>query len=294
MDIGIALPFMCRDYTRESTITWARLADEGPFSTISSGERISYHNQDMWVTLAAAAAVTERVRILANVSVLPAHPVPLVAKQAATLDVLSEGRFILGVGVGGREHDYRCLDASFGRRHQRLDDQVAELRRLWRGEPPFEGADPVGPAPVQDGGPPVVAAAIGPKSLARAARWADGITGFSVPGAPAELAYSADAARAAWQAAGHAEPPMLSSGCFYTLGIPGAESELKQFTREYLAIFGTQIAENVPKTLTNFDADALNRTLDGAEEAGLDEFILVPGASDVAVIEATIELIQRR
>ncbi|WP_131832007.1 LLM class flavin-dependent oxidoreductase, partial [Mycobacteroides abscessus] len=133
MDIGIALPFMCRDYTRESTITWARLADEGPFSTISSGERISYHNQDMWVTLAAAAAVTERVRILANVSVLPAHPVPLVAKQAATLDVLSEGRFILGVGVGGREHDYRCLDASFGRRHQRLDDQVAELRRLWRG-----------------------------------------------------------------------------------------------------------------------------------------------------------------
>ncbi|EIC69876.1 hypothetical protein S7W_08413 [Mycobacteroides abscessus M94] len=132
MDIGIALPFMCRDYTRESTITWARLADEGPFSTISSGERISYHNQDMWVTLAAAAAVTERVRILANVSVLPAHPVPLVAKQAATLDVLSEGRFILGVGVGGREHDYRCLDASFGRRHQRLDDQVAELRRLWR------------------------------------------------------------------------------------------------------------------------------------------------------------------
>lgn len=294
MDIGIALPFMCREYTRESTITWARLADEGPFSTISSGERISYHNQDMWVTLAGAAAVTERIRILANVSVLPAHPVPLVAKQAATLDVLSAGRFTLGVGVGGREHDYRSLDASFDRRHQRLDDQVAELRRLWRGEPPFDGADPVGPAPVQPGGPPIVAAAIGPKSLARAAQWADGITGFSVSGSPAELAYSAGAARAAWQEAGRAEPPLLSSGCFYTLGIPDAESELKQFTSDYLAIFGPQIAENVPKTLTNFDADALNRTLDGAHEAGLDEFILVPGASDIAVIEATIELIEKR
>ncbi|PKQ57289.1 hypothetical protein B5566_14610, partial [Mycobacterium sp. MHSD3] len=175
-----------------------------------------------------------------------------------------------------------------------LDDQVAELRRLWRGEPPFEGADPVGPAPVQPGGPPIVAAAIGPKSLARAAQWADGITGFSVSGAPAELAYSAGAARAAWQEAGHAEPPLLSSGCFYALGIPDAESELKQFTGDYLAIFGSQIAENVPKTLTNFDADALNRTLDGAQEAGLDEFILVPAASDIAVIEATIELIEKR
>ena len=133
---------------------------------MSTGERISFDNPD-WVAALAAAAVTERVRIMANVVVLPLHPAAMVAEQAATLDVASNGRFTLGVGVGGRGHDYRSVDAPFERRHARMDEQVAEMRRLWAGEPPFEGADPVGPTPVQPGGPPILAGALGPKSMAR-------------------------------------------------------------------------------------------------------------------------------
>ncbi len=101
----------------------------------------------------------------------------------ASVDVLSEGRLTVGVGVGGREHDYRAIGGSFDRRWQRMDEQVARMRRVWAGEPPFEGADPVGPAPVQDGGPPVVAGVMGPKAIARAARWADGVDGaFTMDG----------------------------------------------------------------------------------------------------------------
>ncbi|MFI5717844.1 LLM class flavin-dependent oxidoreductase [Nocardia sp. NPDC051750] len=293
MDIGIALPTMCRDYNRAATVEWSRLADQGPVSSISCGERMTYHNQEMWTTLAAAAAVTERVRIIANVSVVPAHPVALVAKQAATIDVLSEGRFTLGVGVGGRGGDYRSLGARADHRHERLDRAVAELRSLWAGESPSDGGDPVGPPCVQPGGPPLLAGALGPKSLARAARWADGVVAFSVGGVPDEIAWSAGAARRAWTDAGRGSPRLVS-GCFYVLGIPDPQTVLHSFTAEYLDFLGSNNAAAAAGAMKTCDADALHRTLDAAEAAGLDEFILVPGSADRAVLDATLELIAAR
>jgi alkanesulfonate monooxygenase SsuD/methylene tetrahydromethanopterin reductase-like flavin-dependent oxidoreductase (luciferase family) len=294
MEIGISLPTMCRGYTRASTVEWCRLAEEGPFSSVSCGERITFHNPEMWVTMAAAAAVTERLRIFVNLSVLPAHPPALVAKQVATLDVLSEGRVTLGVGVGGREHDYRSLEAPFERRHGRLDDDVAVMRSLWRGEPAFDGADPLGPPCVQAGGPPILAGAMGPKALARAAQWADGIVGFSVAGVPDEMSGAASSARAAWQQAGRDEPPRLVSGSFYVLGVSEPADTLRHFTADYLAIFGRDFADAFSSSMTTFDADGINRALDGGEAAGLDEFILVPGSPDLTVLEATIELVAKR
>lgn len=293
MDIGIALPTMCRGYTRASTIDWCRLADQGAFSSISCGERVTFHNPDMWTTMAAAAALTEKLRIFVNLSVLPAHPAALVAKQTATLDVLSGGRVTLGVGVGGREHDYRAMDSGFERRHARLDAGVAALRELWSGAPPFEGADPIGPPCVQTGGPPILAGALGPKSLARAAAWADGVIGFSVGGLPAEIAWAADAARSTWDRAGRSTPRLVS-GCFYALGVPEPATVLRAFTAEYLAIFGRENVAAFASSMTTFDADAVNRAIDGAEAAGLDEFILVPAAPELSVLEATIELVERR
>ena len=105
MDIGIALPTMAPGYGPTTTVDWARGIDAGPFSSVSTGERISFDNQDWTVALAAAAAVTERVRVIANVVVLPLHPAAEVAKQAVALDQVSNGRFTLGVGVGGRDFE---------------------------------------------------------------------------------------------------------------------------------------------------------------------------------------------
>lgn len=295
MDIGIALPTMCRGYTRAATVDWSKLADEGPFASISCGERMTFHNPEMWTTMAAAAAVTERARILLNVAVLPAHPPALVAKQVATLDVLSEGRVTLGVGVGAREHDYRSLNAGFDRRHAKLDDGVAELRSLWAGKPPFADADPIGPPCVQPGGPPVLAGALGPKSLARAAKWADGVISFTVGGAGSDMVNAAEAAHRAWHEAGR-DKPRLVSGSFYTLGAgvdDDPASTLREFAAEYLGIFGPG-AQAFAATLQNFEPDAVRRMLDDAEAAGMDEFILVPGSTDIAVLEATIDVLRGR
>jgi alkanesulfonate monooxygenase SsuD/methylene tetrahydromethanopterin reductase-like flavin-dependent oxidoreductase (luciferase family) len=234
--------------------------------------------------------------VIANVVVLPLHPAALVAKQVATLDVLSNGRFTLGVGVGGREHDYRSLDVSFARRHAHLDFQVVELRRLWAGEPPFEGADPIGPTPVQVGGPPLLAGALGPKSMARAARWADGVTGFSVAGVADEMAGTFRLAEQAWTDAGRTEAPRKVNGCFYLLGEDdeAARTELQAFTARYLGIFGREFAELMAAEVKVFSVAALHQLLDEAEAAGCDELILVPGTVDLDCLERTIAALAER
>lgn len=296
MEIGVALPTMASGYTRATTVDWCRGIDAGPYSSVSCGERITFRNQEVLVTNAAAAALTERARVFVNIAVLPMHPVAVVAKQLATLDVLADGRLDVGVGVGGREHDFRAAEAPFARRHSRLDEQVAELRRLWAGKPPFEGADPVGPPPVQPGGPRILAAAMGPKSMARAAQWADGLSGFSVCGVPEEMAAATELARRCWEEAGRTEPPRIVSGCFYVLDgdDAAAAATLRRFTAEYLAIFGEGIAAAMADATRVSSVEALHRVLDGAEAAGVDELILVPGTVDVGCLERTTAALERR
>src|SRR5688572_23094849 len=174
MDLAMTLPTMLPQ-GRSEILAWCRGVDEGPWSSLAVPERITYTSHALTVQLSAAAALTERVRLWSTLYVLPARNAGLVAKEIASIDRLCDGRLTVGVGVGGREHDYRAIGGDFSRRWQRMDDQVAEMRRIWAQEPPFEGADPIGPPPVQAGGPPFVAGVIGPKALARAAKWAIGV-----------------------------------------------------------------------------------------------------------------------
>ena len=287
MEIGIALPTMATGFTRSTFVEWCRGIDEGPYSSISAGERITFHNPELLVTNTAAAALTERVQVITNITVLPLHRPALLAKQLATLDVLAAGRLVVGVGVGGREQDYQALDVPFEGRHQRLDAGVAELKRLWAGEPVDKGGQPVGPAPHTPGGPPLWAAAMGPKSMARAAKWADGVTGFSIGADPGEIARGNQAALDAWEAEGRSERPRLVSGSFYLLGGPDADAELKQFARAYLAVFGDRAADALSQLVGLSSPARLLDSLAAAEAAGCDEFILVPGTVDPTCLEMT-------
>lgn len=85
-----------------------------------------------FVLFAHQAAVTTDLRFVTGVLVLPQRETPLVAKQAATLDVLSGGRFVLGAGVGWNEREYRNLDKEFRNRGARIEEQVSVLRELWQ------------------------------------------------------------------------------------------------------------------------------------------------------------------
>ena len=291
MEIGVALPTMAAGYTRATTLDWSAGIDAGPYSSISCGERITFRNVEMMVTLSAAAALTERVKVFVNLVVAPFHPPAVAAKELATLDLLCDGRLVVGVGVGGREHDYRAADSPFAGRHARLDEAVAEMRSVWAGEPPFDGADPVGPVPPQGDSIEILAGAMGPKGLGRAAKWADGISGFALTADAHEIREAAEATRGQWKRAGRTEAPRFVTGCFYALGVDDPQTTLQQFTYEYLEIFGSTIARSLADQAPVWNPERLVQVLDDAAAAGADEFILVPGTVDPACLAATTEVV---
>lgn len=294
MDIGISLPTMAPGYGTSTTVEWSRAIDAGPYSSVSAGERITFSNPELFTTMAAAAAVTERVDVFLNLVVAPLHATPVIAKQVGTIDQLAGGRTVVGLGVGGRGHDYRAADAPYQRRHARLDEQVSELRRLWAGEAPFDGADPVGPLPLREGGPPLLAGALGPKAMARAARWADGVTGFSVSGRGAEMRATFDLAEKAWAEAGRSTPPRKVSGAFYVVGVEEPQQTLHAFTHRYLRIFGEDFATAMADDCWVSSPEDLRRLLDDAEAAGCDEVVLVPATVDLQCLHATTEVVADR
>lgn len=293
MEIGIALPQMAVGYGPGTTVAWARAVDEGPFSSVSAGERVTFSNPEMVASLAAAAAVTTRVRIFANLWVLPAHPAAMVAQQVTTLDQLSGGRLTVAVGVGAREDDYRALDREFTDRHARLDRDVAELRRLLAGEPAFPGAEPVGPPPTRPGGPELLSGAMGPKAMRRAAAWADGISAFSLSGRAEEIASTNARADRCWSDAGRPAPRKVS-GTFFALGVVDPAATLHRFAARYLGFLGSDLSEALAADVRTATPDALREVLDGAEEAGCDEFVLVPGTVDLRALDAVCEVVAGR
>jgi alkanesulfonate monooxygenase SsuD/methylene tetrahydromethanopterin reductase-like flavin-dependent oxidoreductase (luciferase family) len=282
----MTLPTML-PHGRDEAVAWCRAVDEGPWSSLAVPERITFTSHDCVVQLGAAAALTERVRLWSTIVILPAHDAVAVAKQMASVDVLSNGRLTVGVGVGGREHDYRAVSASMSRRWQRMDEQVATMRRIWQGTPPFDGADPVGPPPVQPGGPPVVAGVMGPKAIARAAQWADGVDGaFTLDGDHAAMASAFSAVRDAWRDAGRAEPPHLSSSIWYALG-PDADDRLRAYAYDYMKVFGDDIAKWSADNVACTTPESLRAAIDNAREAGADEYFLVPTTADPAELDRT-------
>lgn len=136
-------------------------------------------------TLFYLAAVTSTVRLAAGVLVLPQRNPVLLAKQLASLDVLSEGRLIVGVGVGHVEAELAAFGVPMSERGRRADEGLARIRQLWAGPrtsgPSAKGEVVQFPPPVQDPHPPIVVGGHSPVALSRAARAGNGWFGWLTP-----------------------------------------------------------------------------------------------------------------
>lgn len=289
MNIGLNLPVMAPGLDRRLLYDWCRGIEEGPFSCLAVGERINFPNPEMTVTLSAAAAWTTRVPLFYNVMVLPMHPEARAAKQIATLDVLSNGRVVLGVGVGAREDDYAAVGAPWQGRLGRLEHQVAEMRRLWAGGLASGASDPIDPKPLQPGGPTVLMGALFPRAITRAAHFADGILGFSFTLAREELDYAFEGARKAWHAAGRTAPPRLVTGCWFALGADG-RAQMDAYLGRYLSFLGPSAAGLIPLVPT-VDAGGLRDAVARARDAGADEIVLAPTTLDPEEIKRVEDLL---
>lgn len=172
MKVGISIP---TDLTSpDDLFAWVKRVDEGPYSTLSVLDRVVYSNYDPLVSLAVAAALTSRVRLMTEILLAPLRNATLLAKEAASIDALSKGRLTLGLGLGIREDDFLATDAPYKGRGKRFEQQITQMKQIWSGQKLSEAIDPIGPRPVQSAGPELILGGVTPKALGRVARSADG------------------------------------------------------------------------------------------------------------------------
>src|ERR1700754_1100420 len=135
MDVAIGLPTTIPGVGRRAVLDWARQSEQAGFSSLGTIDRIVYGHWEALIALAAAGAVTERIRLSTMILIAPLRSnTALLAKQAATIDTLSEGRLTLGLAVGGRVDDFTASDVDFHTRGRQFEGQLEELRRIWDGE----------------------------------------------------------------------------------------------------------------------------------------------------------------
>jgi alkanesulfonate monooxygenase SsuD/methylene tetrahydromethanopterin reductase-like flavin-dependent oxidoreductase (luciferase family) len=277
MDIGIGLPATIPDVDGEQHAEWARRADQRGFSTLGVIDRIVYPNWEPLMAFAQAAGVTERIGLTTSIVLGPMRNTAILAKQAATLDVISGGRFTLGIAPGGRPDDYEAAGVDFHTRGKRFEQQLADLRRIWAG-------DEIGPKPVQEGGPPILVGGSVEATYQRAARYG---AGWLVGGAPPDqVAAGIEAVRQAWEAAGREGEPRIVGLMYFALG-PNAEESANRYLRDYYAWLG-EVADMIATGAAK-DPDTVKQYHAAYEAVGLDEIICFPCDPDVDQVERLAE-----
>jgi probable F420-dependent oxidoreductase len=208
--IGVSLPNVGLDHGKEMVLPVAEAAERLGFDSVwaahhvtlpyertsrypyqRSGTEVAMSPGMQWLdpmtTLSMCAAVTDRVRLGTSVLVLPYRNPLNLAAEAAALDVLTEGRFILGVGCGWMEEEFRALGIDPAERGPRTDEHIEVLRTLWTQDPAsfqgrFSNFDGIVLATTTrtGGGPPIWVGGNTDAGLRRALRLGDGWHGFEV------------------------------------------------------------------------------------------------------------------
>lgn len=281
MDVGIGLPSTIPGVDRETLLTWARKAEERGFSTLGTIDRVVYGNYESLIALAAAAAVTERIRLTSDILLGPLRGNGAVlAKQAATIDSLSNGRLTLGIAVGLREDDYASTATPFDERGRLFDEQLAEMKRIWAGEDRGM-AGPIGPPPAREGGPELVIGGNVSAVFRRVAEYGDGWTMGG--GTPDQFKDMAEKVKQAWSEAGRDGTPRLIALCYFGLG-DRAEEGAKEDLGHYYAWLGDEIAGQIVASAAT-DEDTIRGYRDAFADAGADELICFPTSTDVAQVD---------
>lgn len=279
MQIGVGLPSAITGVSGAVVLEWARVADAGSFGSIGVLDRLRYDSLDPLATLAAVAAVTSRVRLATTVVIGPLRNTALLAKEAASVDRISNGRLTLGLALGARRDDYDTAGVGFSNRGQRLSEQLIALRDIWEDES-------IGPRPVQPRGPEVIVGGTDDSAFARAARHADGYMHGGGP--PRAFAGAATRARAAWVDAGRPGEPQLWGMAYFALGEREAAAG-RDYLLDYYAFTGP-FAERIADALLTTPQSIVQLTR-GYSEAGCHHLVLFPTSTGIEQLHRLSDVI---
>jgi alkanesulfonate monooxygenase SsuD/methylene tetrahydromethanopterin reductase-like flavin-dependent oxidoreductase (luciferase family) len=290
----MTMPVMEPDLDAATLKAWARTIDEGPFSSLCWGERIAFDNPESLTLLGALAAWTDRVRLVTTVIVPQLHDPVMLAKALATGDMLCGGRLTVGIGVGGRHEDYHAVGADPATQTMRgMAERVAVMKRVWAAEKITESVLPVGPPPVQSGGPELLIGTIGPKTVRSAAAWADGIAGTTLDLDVDKQNELFDVARTAWAEAGKPKPHLATS-FWFALGHPdAARSQVHRHLRRYMNWIPAEYVDAMaPTTGWSGSQDEIVAVLRKFAAVGTDEVQLIPTSSDLDQVRRVAEVVE--
>jgi alkanesulfonate monooxygenase SsuD/methylene tetrahydromethanopterin reductase-like flavin-dependent oxidoreductase (luciferase family) len=276
MRIGVGLPTTTPGADGALLVEWARRAEAGPFSSLGVLDRLLYESFDPFGTLAAAAAVTERIRLATMIAIGPLRPAAMLLKAAATVQGLSGGRLTLGLAIGARQDDYEAAGLPHEGRGARLSDQLADLRD-W-------DAAPVVPGPVRARPPELLVGGSSPAAFVRMARYGDGYVHGGGP--PRAFASAATKARAAWRDLGRPGEPALWGQAYFALGDEAAGHE---YLLDYYAFTGPFAAKVAAGNLTS--PRAVRDFVRAYEEAGCDELVLLPTVADIGQLDRLADVL---
>lgn len=261
MKIGAGLPTSTPGTGGALMLDWARRSEALGFSSLGTVDRVVYDCWEPLLSLAGAAAVTSRVRLVTMILIGPLRATAILAKQAATLDSLAGGRLVLGLGIGARHDDYEAVGVDPRTRGRDLSGQLVGVRDTWEGTLLVGGA----------GGP----------AFARMARCSDGYVHGGGP--PRAFAAAAARARAAWVDAGRPGRPQLWGQGYWALGSDADRARGAGYLRSYYAFTGGFEERIAAGNLTT--PQAVRDFVRGYEDEGCDELVLLPTVSSLDQLE---------
>ncbi|MEY9933259.1 alkanesulfonate monooxygenase SsuD/methylene tetrahydromethanopterin reductase-like flavin-dependent oxidoreductase (luciferase family) [Catenulispora sp. GP43] len=280
MEVGIGLPISAPELLPD----WARSADAGPFTTLGLLDRLVYDNPEPLVALSVLAGATSRIRLQTEVLLAPLREPVLLAKQAATLDRISGGRLVLGLGVGGREDDHEAAGTDLHSRGRLMDRQMSVMRRIWSGAAYSETVGPIGPRPHRANGPEVLFGGFQPAALARVARFGDG---FLAAAPPSWVGPLIDTVRRSWDEAGRSGTPRIVAQANAALGPQPVVDDARAAMAAYYRFTGDRADQMVAGMLTT--PAAIRHTIAQYADLGVDEVMLYCYGRDPGQVERIAE-----
>jgi probable F420-dependent oxidoreductase len=262
----------------------ARHAERLGFGLVAAGEHVFFHGPvaNAFVTLAAAAAVTEQVRLLSALTILPLYPAVMAAKLAATLDRVSHGRFDLGIGVGGEyPPEFEASGVPVADRGARADEALDVLVRLLSGEKVTADGQfgslrdlRLDPKPCQQPRPPIWVGGRKAPAMRRAGRFADVWMPYMV--SPQSFARTLAGARGFAAQAGR--PPAALSGALFIWGCVDADPARarRMVVDSVSCLYGQDFGPLADRYLLHGDPDMVVARLTEFHAAGADTVIFAP------------------
>jgi alkanesulfonate monooxygenase SsuD/methylene tetrahydromethanopterin reductase-like flavin-dependent oxidoreductase (luciferase family) len=274
MKVAIGLPTTIPGLQGNQVTDWARRAEAAGFSSLGTLDRMVYPNYESMVALGAAAAVTERIGLMTTIAILPMRQnAALAAKQGATIQHLSGGRFVFGVAVGARPDDFEAGGVPFHDRGKRFEEMLDDMTRIWAGEDRgYAGG--VGPD-VSDDPPKLILGGQADAAFRRAAQYGEGW--ISGAGPPEYYPAAMEKLDAAWREAGRSGEPRRLSLTYFSLDAD-PEDQARRTIGHYYAV-AEDYAQMVVAGVAKGEGGVRERVR-AFEEAGCDELIMFPSSSN--------------